>query len=299
MYLLPFTLQVREEIQLANLANQYLRDMIKKECWTAMAVKGRSVNAFHLPLSVSNYPMKERTKAEFEEVQYVTNQRKIEEAEADSSKKVASGPTSARNTPLVGKNTSTCATGRKANKRRDRQTNGRTDGRRDRQTDKQTNRQNDGRTAGRINTQTESQTGSVENLQFRAIVLWPRIPNGISTGFWRNYNLIIAIGHSIVYSTNFVFDFSTDERHEFEDEDALADDDGETSGDNPATSGSRGSAYGGGNDLFQSQFQLHTVQQKLNQIVLLQVSMDQKMNSSASLVQKRGRKGGDMMVSRP
>ncbi|KAM7447734.1 Cilia- and flagella-associated protein 43 [Porites harrisoni] len=154
--------QVREEIQLANLANQYLRDMIKKECWTAMAVKGRSVNAFHLPLSVSNYPMKERTKAELEEVQYVTNQRKIEEAEADSSKKVASGPTSARNTPLV------------------------------------------------------------------------------------------------------------DERHEFEDEDALADDDGETSGDNPATSGSRGSAYGGGNELFQSQFQLHTVQQKLNQIVLLQ-----------------------------
>ena len=136
-----------------------------------MAVKGRSVNAFHLPLSVSNYPMKERTKAELEEVQYVTNQRKIEEAEADSSKKVASSPTSARNTPLVGKNTSTCATGRKADKRRDRQTNGRTDGRTKRQTDKQTDRQNDGRTAGRINTKTESQTGSVENLQFRAIVL--------------------------------------------------------------------------------------------------------------------------------
>ena len=149
MYLLPFTLQVREEIQLANLANQYLRDMIKKECWTAMAVKGRSVNAFHLPLSVSNYPMKERTKAELEEVQYVTNQRKIEEAEADSSKKVASGPTSARNTPLVGKNTSTCATGRKADKRRDRQTNGRTDGRTKRQTDRQTNKQIDRTTDGR------------------------------------------------------------------------------------------------------------------------------------------------------
>ena len=127
MCLLPFTLQVRAEIQLANLANQYLRDMIKKECWTAMAVKGRSVNAFHLPLSVSNYPMKERTKAELEEVQYVTNQRKIEEAEADSSKKVASGPTSARNTPLVGKTTSTCSTGRQADKRRDRQTDRRTD----------------------------------------------------------------------------------------------------------------------------------------------------------------------------
>lgn len=63
----------------------------------------------------------------------------------------------------------------------------------------------------------------------------------------------------------------SDERHEFEDEDALAEDEGEKSGDNPATSGSRGTAYGGGNELFQSQFQLHTVQQKLNQIVLLQV----------------------------
>jgi len=64
----------------------------------------------------------------------------------------------------------------------------------------------------------------------------------------------------------------SDERHEFEDEDALAEDEEEKTGDNPATSGSRGPAYGGGNELFQSQFQLHTVQQKLNQIVLLQVS---------------------------
>jgi len=153
--------QVREEIELASLANQYLRDMIKKECWDAMVVKGRSVDAFHLPLSVSNYPMKERTKAELEEIQYVTNQRKIEQAEAEASKNVLSGPPSARNTPIV------------------------------------------------------------------------------------------------------------DERHELEDEDALAEDDGEKSRDNPATSGSRGTAFGGGNELFQSQFQLHTAHQKLNQIVLL------------------------------
>lgn len=26
-----------------NLAKQYLRDVIKKECWDAMAVKGRSI----------------------------------------------------------------------------------------------------------------------------------------------------------------------------------------------------------------------------------------------------------------
>lgn len=154
--------QVRGEIGQANLANQYLRNMIKKECWDAMVVKGRSVNAFHLPLSVSNYPMKERTKGELEQIEYVISQRKIEQAEAEASKDVISGPTSARNTPIV------------------------------------------------------------------------------------------------------------EERLEFEDEDAIADDGGEKSGDNPATSGSRGAAYGGGNELLQSQFQLHTVQQKLNQIVLLQ-----------------------------
>lgn len=66
-------------------------------------MKGRSVNAFHLPLSVSNYPMKERTKGEVEQIEYVINQRKIEQAEAEASKDVISGPTSARNTPIVGK----------------------------------------------------------------------------------------------------------------------------------------------------------------------------------------------------
>jgi len=75
---------------------------------------------------------------------------------------------------------------------------------------------------------------------------------------------------SVVYVIYFC-SFKLDERHEFEDEDALAEDEGEKTGDNPATSGSRGTAYGGENELFQSQFQLHTVQQKLNQIVLLQV----------------------------
>ena len=99
----PFSQQVREEIELTNLANQYIRDMVKKECWDAMVVKGRSVNAFHLSLSVSNYPMKERTKTELEEIEYVTNQRKIEKAEAEACRDVVSGPTSARNTPIVGK----------------------------------------------------------------------------------------------------------------------------------------------------------------------------------------------------
>jgi len=47
--------------------------------------------------------MKERTKAELDEIQYVSNQRKIEQAECEARKDVVSGPTSARNTPLVGK----------------------------------------------------------------------------------------------------------------------------------------------------------------------------------------------------
>lgn len=68
-----------------------------------MVVKGRSVNAFHLHLSVSNYPMKERTKTEVEEIEYVSKQRRIEQAEAEASKNVVNGSTSARNTPFVGK----------------------------------------------------------------------------------------------------------------------------------------------------------------------------------------------------
>ena len=58
-------------------------------------VKGRAVNAFHLPLTVSNYPMRERTKAERDELQFVTTQRKIEQAEQQASQ--------ASNTPVVGK----------------------------------------------------------------------------------------------------------------------------------------------------------------------------------------------------
>ena len=64
-----------------------------------------------------------------------------------------------------------------------------------------------------------------------------------------------------------------DERQELEDEDVFAEDEGERAGDIPASSGSHGAAFGGGNELFYSQFQLHTVQQKLNQIVLLKVKL--------------------------
>lgn len=35
--------QVREKIEYENLAKLYLREVIKKECWDDMAVKGRSI----------------------------------------------------------------------------------------------------------------------------------------------------------------------------------------------------------------------------------------------------------------
>ncbi len=34
---------VREEIELGNLANMFLREQIKGECWNSMAVKGKTV----------------------------------------------------------------------------------------------------------------------------------------------------------------------------------------------------------------------------------------------------------------
>ena len=35
--------KVRKEIEMENLANRYLRDVIKHECWDAMCVKGRAI----------------------------------------------------------------------------------------------------------------------------------------------------------------------------------------------------------------------------------------------------------------
>ena len=39
----PVFAQVREEIEFENLAKMYLREMIKRECWDEMVVKGRAV----------------------------------------------------------------------------------------------------------------------------------------------------------------------------------------------------------------------------------------------------------------
>ena len=54
-------------------------------------------------------------------------------------------------------------------------------------------------------------------------------------------------------------------------EDLLPDKDSKGSSDNPATTGSLGSAFGGQNELLQNQFTLNTQQQKYHEVVLLQV----------------------------
>ncbi|XP_067656775.1 cilia- and flagella-associated protein 43-like isoform X1 [Haliotis asinina] len=73
--------RVREEIEFDNLAKMYLRDMIKKECWDEMKVKGRALQAFNSNLEVSNFPMKERTEAVVNALETATKRRQIEIAE--------------------------------------------------------------------------------------------------------------------------------------------------------------------------------------------------------------------------
>lgn len=39
---------LREEIELANLAQMYLHHLIKKECWDSMTVKGKTVKVIKI-----------------------------------------------------------------------------------------------------------------------------------------------------------------------------------------------------------------------------------------------------------
>ena len=80
--------EVRQEIELENVAKMFLREVIKKECWDSMVVKGCGVKGFHTPLVVTNYPMRERSPEEVEELAFVTRQRKIECAEIESRKTI-------------------------------------------------------------------------------------------------------------------------------------------------------------------------------------------------------------------
>ncbi|XP_048865310.1 cilia- and flagella-associated protein 43 isoform X2 [Brienomyrus brachyistius] len=73
--------KVQNEIELENLTNCYLREVLKRECWDSMKVKGRAIKAFHSDHEVKNYPMKERTQKELEDLRRVQCMRAIEQAE--------------------------------------------------------------------------------------------------------------------------------------------------------------------------------------------------------------------------
>ncbi|XP_071605436.1 cilia- and flagella-associated protein 43 isoform X1 [Heliangelus exortis] len=72
---------VREEIEMKNLANYYLQNVIKHECWDAMYVKGRAVKCFHMACEVKNYPLQERSEEELETLEKVLRLQKIETAD--------------------------------------------------------------------------------------------------------------------------------------------------------------------------------------------------------------------------
>ncbi|XP_034989894.2 cilia- and flagella-associated protein 43 isoform X2 [Zootoca vivipara] len=70
--------RVKKDIEMENLANCYLREIIKRECWDTMSVKGRSVKAFHSSYEVQNYPMKEQSPEEQYMLERVCYLKKIE-----------------------------------------------------------------------------------------------------------------------------------------------------------------------------------------------------------------------------
>ncbi|XP_034008505.1 cilia- and flagella-associated protein 43 isoform X1 [Trematomus bernacchii] len=87
--------RVRNEVEWEILANCYLRDVLKRECWDSMKVKGKAIKAFYSEHEVKNYPLRERTEKEVEDLLRVENIRKLEKAACtQSSLKKSSDTTS-------------------------------------------------------------------------------------------------------------------------------------------------------------------------------------------------------------
>ncbi|XP_040848093.1 cilia- and flagella-associated protein 43 [Ochotona curzoniae] len=70
--------KMKKDVEMHNLAKSYLAEIIKEECWNSMVVKGRSLKCFHIPCVVENFPMKERSPEEMEELKRVLQQKKTE-----------------------------------------------------------------------------------------------------------------------------------------------------------------------------------------------------------------------------
>uniref|UniRef100_G1NDS8 Cilia- and flagella-associated protein 43 n=1 Tax=Meleagris gallopavo TaxID=9103 RepID=G1NDS8_MELGA len=80
--------RIREKIEMEILANCYLQDIIKHECWDSMCVKGRAVKCFHTALDVKNYPLKKRDEEELRTLEKVLHLRKLEAANLKVQEKV-------------------------------------------------------------------------------------------------------------------------------------------------------------------------------------------------------------------
>ncbi|XP_046727641.1 cilia- and flagella-associated protein 43 [Silurus meridionalis] len=73
--------KVRKEIELENLARCYLHDILKKKYWDSMTVKEKAIKAFISEQEVVNFPMKERTAKELEELNSVEAIRKTDSSQ--------------------------------------------------------------------------------------------------------------------------------------------------------------------------------------------------------------------------
>ncbi|XP_063303391.1 cilia- and flagella-associated protein 43 [Pelobates fuscus] len=80
--------RVRKEIELENLSKQYLRHVIKQECWDSMIVKGRSVASFHAKYEVNNYPLKEQSRKALDKLGQVLRVKQIAELDLKARKEI-------------------------------------------------------------------------------------------------------------------------------------------------------------------------------------------------------------------
>ncbi|XP_024152619.1 cilia- and flagella-associated protein 43 isoform X2 [Oryzias melastigma] len=71
---------VRAGIEQDIVEKSYLYDVLKRECWDSMMIKRTAIKAFYSELAVQNFPLKERTAEELEDLRRVQNMRKIEKA---------------------------------------------------------------------------------------------------------------------------------------------------------------------------------------------------------------------------
>ncbi|XP_078480939.1 cilia- and flagella-associated protein 43-like, partial [Lampetra planeri] len=72
--------RVRNESERRNQEKLDLCDVLKREHWDSMKVKGKAVKAFYSDREVRNYPMRERTERELEDLRRVENIRVLEKA---------------------------------------------------------------------------------------------------------------------------------------------------------------------------------------------------------------------------